>query len=118
MPIRVGITLKWIVILFAEARLRASAERVISGPGLFNLYQFLKDTNRGEEPPWLVDQMRQIFPGCDHGECSAWAEFALHAGARSLHLSLWRGGGKSGFKSHGNRGCASVEGSHLRSSQS
>jgi len=37
---------------------RVSAERVISGQGLFNIYQFLKDTGRAEEPTWLVDQMR------------------------------------------------------------
>jgi glucokinase len=38
---------------------RVSAERVISGQGLFNIYQFLKDTGRAEEPAWLFDQMRQ-----------------------------------------------------------
>jgi glucokinase len=41
---------------------RVSAERVISGPGLFNIYQFLKDTGRAEEPAWLVDQMRHKDP--------------------------------------------------------
>ena len=41
---------------------RVSAERVISGPGLFNIYQFLKDTGRADEPTWLVDQMRDKDP--------------------------------------------------------
>ena len=41
---------------------RVSVERVISGRGLFNIYQFLKDTGHGEEPTWLVDQMRQKDP--------------------------------------------------------
>jgi len=41
---------------------RVSAERVISGQGLLNIYQFLKDTERAEEPPWLVDQMRHKDP--------------------------------------------------------
>jgi len=27
----------------------ASYERVLSGPGLFNIYKFLRDTGRGEE---------------------------------------------------------------------
>jgi glucokinase len=31
-----------------------SYERVISGPGLYNIYRFLRDTGRGEEPPWLT----------------------------------------------------------------
>ncbi len=38
---------------------RVSVERVISGQGLFNIYQFLKDTGRAEEPAWLVEQMRE-----------------------------------------------------------
>jgi len=41
---------------------RVSVERVISGPGLFNIYQFLKDTGRDEEPAWLVEQMRHKDP--------------------------------------------------------
>jgi glucokinase len=34
-----------------------SFERVLSGPGLFNIYQFLRDTKRGAEPPWLAEQL-------------------------------------------------------------
>ena len=36
-----------------------SYERVLSGPGLYNIYQFLRDTGRGEEPAWLTDQIAQ-----------------------------------------------------------
>ncbi len=32
---------------------RASWERVVSGPGMVNIYQFLRDTGRGDEPGWL-----------------------------------------------------------------
>lgn len=32
-----------------------SWERVLSGPGLFNIYHFLRDTGRGVEPQWLRD---------------------------------------------------------------
>jgi glucokinase len=39
-----------------------SCERVLSGPGLYNIYQFLRDTGRGEEPPWLAEQIRQGDP--------------------------------------------------------
>jgi glucokinase len=38
---------------------RVSYERVLSGPGLHNIYQFLRDTGRHAEPPWLTDQMRE-----------------------------------------------------------
>jgi glucokinase len=39
-----------------------SYERVLSGPGLHNLYQFLRDTGRGEEPTWLAEQIVQGDP--------------------------------------------------------
>lgn len=36
---------------------RVSYERVLSGPGLVNIYQFLRDTGRGEEPEWLTEKL-------------------------------------------------------------
>jgi glucokinase len=36
---------------------RISVERLTSGPGLVNIYEFLRDTGRGEEPAWLKEQM-------------------------------------------------------------
>ena len=34
-----------------------SWERVLSGPGLFNVYCFLRDRGYFEEPPWLAEQI-------------------------------------------------------------
>jgi glucokinase len=39
-----------------------SYERVLSGPGLHNIYQFLRDTGRGDEPAWLAEQIAQGDP--------------------------------------------------------
>jgi glucokinase len=39
-----------------------SYERVLSGPGLYNIYKFLRDTGRGDEPAWLTDKMGQEDP--------------------------------------------------------
>jgi glucokinase len=39
-----------------------SVERVLSGPGLVNIYTFLRDTGRGEESTRLADRMRQEDP--------------------------------------------------------
>src|ERR1700723_3368538 len=39
-----------------------SYERVLSGPGLHNIYQFLRETGRGEEPAWLAEQIAQGDP--------------------------------------------------------
>jgi glucokinase len=36
---------------------RVSYERVLSGPGLFNIYSFLRDHKYGEEPAWLAEQI-------------------------------------------------------------
>ena len=35
----------------------ASYERVLSGPGLANIYDFLKSTRRGQEPAWLAVEL-------------------------------------------------------------
>ena len=34
-----------------------SYERVLSGPGFFNIYRFLKESGRFEEPSWLADRL-------------------------------------------------------------
>src|SRR5262249_13216424 len=39
-----------------------SYERIVSGPGLVNVFHFLRDTGRGTEPPWLTDQMVHSDP--------------------------------------------------------
>jgi glucokinase len=39
-----------------------SAERVVSGPGIANIYEFLRDTGRGAEPEWLARAIREGDP--------------------------------------------------------
>lgn len=36
---------------------RISCERLLSGPGIKNIYDFLSDTGKAEEPQWLKDRM-------------------------------------------------------------
>jgi glucokinase len=36
---------------------RISCERVLSGPGIRNIYEFLRDTGKAEEPAWLAEQI-------------------------------------------------------------
>ncbi|HTS34317.1 MAG TPA: glucokinase [Candidatus Solibacter sp.] len=38
---------------------RISYERVLSGPGIRNIYEFLRETRKAEEPAWLTEQMRE-----------------------------------------------------------
>ncbi len=42
---------------------RVSYERVLSGPGLVNIYNFLKDTGHASEPPELRERLREEDPG-------------------------------------------------------
>lgn len=39
-----------------------SWERVLSGPGLLNIYRFLKAAKRGKEPAWLAAELRKPDP--------------------------------------------------------
>ncbi len=41
---------------------RVSWERVVSGPGLYNIYQFLRDTDRHPEPAWLAEELLHQAP--------------------------------------------------------
>ncbi|HEY1801964.1 MAG TPA: glucokinase [Terriglobales bacterium] len=53
-----------------------SYERVLSGPGLVNVFHFLRDTGRGSEPKWLTDEMHETEPAAAisraamEGKCS------------------------------------------------
>jgi glucokinase len=38
---------------------RVSCERILSGPGIKNIYDFLRDTRKSEEPDWLREQLSQ-----------------------------------------------------------
>jgi len=49
---------QWLLKRFAHV----SWERVVSGPGLVTLFEFLRETGRGEQPAWLAEEMRQGDP--------------------------------------------------------
>ena len=40
-----------------------SCERIVSGPGLWNIYCFLRDSNRFAESPWLRERLSAEDPG-------------------------------------------------------
>jgi glucokinase len=47
------------LLLYLHEKLggRVSYERVLSGPGLYNVYSFLRDRGYYEEPQWLADEI-------------------------------------------------------------
>ena len=59
-----------------------SWERVLSGPGLLNIYEFFRDTGRAEEPAWLTERLL-------HGDRSATiAQAAIHSESELCSLAL------------------------------
>jgi glucokinase len=77
---------------------RVSYERVISGPGLTNIYTFLRDEKGMEEPAWLTQRMQTEDPNAIIGEageagtselCSKALEmFAASYGAEAGNMVL------------------------------
>ena len=49
---------------------RVSSERVVSGLGIKNIYAFLRDDQKMEEPPWLRDRIAAEDPNAVIGECA------------------------------------------------
>jgi glucokinase len=82
-----------------------SYERVVSGPGLVNIYRFLRDTGRGEEPPWLRDEMKESDPAacissaamdgrsllCEQAVDMFLEVFGAEAGNMALNVMAWGG---------------------------
>jgi len=66
-----------------------SWERVVSGPGLRNLYEFLRDTGRGEEPAWLTEDMRSEDPPVVITRAGLEGRSALCEDALDLFVSLY-----------------------------
>jgi glucokinase len=66
-----------------------SWERVVSGPGLHNIYRFLRDTGRGEEPDWLARQMRQPDPSAVISQAALAGTSTLCRQALDLFVALY-----------------------------
>jgi glucokinase len=51
------------LLSYLQARFHhVSWEHVLSGPGLHHIYLFLRDSGRGQEPPWLSEKMQSTDP--------------------------------------------------------
>ena len=47
---------------------RVSDERILSGPGVFNIYRYLRSARGGSEPGWLRDRIASGDPSAAVGE--------------------------------------------------
>lgn len=69
---------------------RISYERVLSGPGLFNIYSFLKDSGRGQEPEWLAERIeRGEDPSAAISEAALRQECQLCVQALDLFVKIY-----------------------------
>jgi glucokinase len=68
-----------------------SYERIVSGPGLVNVYMFLKDTHRGneKEPQWLRDEIAAGDPGAAISKAAVSAKAPLAEQALDLWISIY-----------------------------
>ncbi len=90
---------------------RVSYENVLSGPGLVNIYTFLRNSARADEPEWFAEALKQTDPAARISEAALNDElpicvdamriflkiFGAEAGNLSLKLmatgGIWLGGG-------------------------
>jgi glucokinase len=66
-----------------------SYERVLSGPGLHNVYEFLRDTGHGKEPQWLTEEMAQSDPSAVISRAGINGECPLCEQALDLFVSVY-----------------------------
>jgi glucokinase len=66
-----------------------SVERVLSGPGLLQIYRFLRDAGHGEEPAWLAEQLRQRDPPAVIAETALEGKNGLCIQALDLLVSIY-----------------------------
>lgn len=68
---------------------RVSYERVLSGPGLVNIYQFLRDTGRGTEPKWLAEAMTLGDPAAAISRAALEGKSPLCEHALELFIAIY-----------------------------
>jgi glucokinase len=68
---------------------RVSYERAVSGPGLVNIYDFLRSTGRGQESPRVAEKMRQQNPAGVISKAAIEGTCPLSVRALDLFVSLY-----------------------------
>jgi len=68
---------------------RVSYERVLSGPGLLSIYNFLKDSGYGEESGWLTERLEQGDPSAEISKAALANENAMCVQAQDMFVSIY-----------------------------
>ena len=72
-----------------ESYQHVSYERVLSGPGLFNIYRFLRDSGYGEEASWLRERLEQEDPAIIISRAAIRGKSDLCVKALDLFVSIY-----------------------------
>jgi glucokinase len=75
--------------LWQKYKGRVSYERVVSGMGLTNIYEFLRDARGLEEPAWLAERMTQEDPNAVIAESALEARSELCEKALDMFVSAY-----------------------------
>jgi len=68
---------------------RVSYERVLSGPGLFNVYSFLRDRGHFEEPSWLAEEIAGGDPSAAVSRAALGGKAEIAAEALNLFVEVY-----------------------------
>jgi glucokinase len=66
-----------------------SYERIVSGPGLVNVYRFFRDTHRGDEPAWLTEEFAHSDAGATISRAAISGKSPLAEHALDLWISIY-----------------------------
>jgi glucokinase len=66
-----------------------SYERIVSGPGLVNVYMFLRDTHQGQEPQWLREEIAGADPAAAVSRAALSGQSPLAEQALDLMISIY-----------------------------
>ncbi len=68
---------------------RLSYDRVLSGPGLFNIYSYLRDTHFADEPDWLAAEIASGDPGAAISKAALGDRAELASKALDMFASVY-----------------------------
>jgi glucokinase len=68
---------------------RVSYERVLSGPGLVNVFDFLRDTGRGTAPKALLDEMHESDPAAAVSRAAISGDCPIAEQALDIFVSIY-----------------------------
>src|SRR5262249_26010264 len=78
------------LLRYLQARYgHVSWERVLSGPGLVSIFEFLRDTGRGEVPAWLSAEMKAMDPAAAISAAAMEAKCPMSEQALDIFVSIF-----------------------------